>query len=127
MAQADLLLADAKVRHQGAAVSGQCRKAAGQSLVLENERQEWVERFTFLATCYIKALPDGALFAFEDVRAYCDTCGLPDPHAHQVWGTMPRVLLKAGLPFVMTDRTRKAHSPKTHAHRVTLYEKTGEI
>lgn len=54
---------------------------------------------------------------------HCDTCGLPDPHSHKVWGSLPRVLMKAGLPMVMTDKTRKAHSPKTHAHRVNLWTK----
>ena len=57
--------------------------------------------------------------------AYCDTCGLPAPHCHKVWGSLPRVLIKANLPMVMTDQNRKAHSPRTHAHRVTLYRKTG--
>lgn len=127
MTQADLLPVDAKTRHKDVSVPGHARKAAGQALVLENERQEWVDRFTFLASCYLKSLPVGALFAFEDLRAYCDACGLPEPHTHKVWGSLPRVLLKAGLPMVMTDRTRKAHSPKTHAHRVALYQKTGEI
>lgn len=56
--------------------------------------------------------------------AYCDTCGLPAPHSHKVWGTLPRVLIKTGLPMVMTDQNRKAHSPETRAHRVSLYRKT---
>lgn len=125
MTQADLLPVDAKQRAASVLVSGEQRKAAGQALVLENESGEWVERFTFLAKCYLASLPEGALFAMEDVRSYCDTCGLPEPHSHKVWGSLPRVLIKAGLPMVMTDQNRKAHSPRTHAHRVSLYRKTG--
>lgn len=125
MTQADLLPIDAKQRASAAIKSGQQRKAEGQALVLENESKEWLDRFTFLAKCYLASLPEGALFAMEDVRSYCDTCGLPAPHSHKVWGTLPRVLIKAGLPMVMTDQTRKAHSPRTYAHRVSLYRKTG--
>ena len=125
MTQADLLPVDAKQRASTAIKSGEQRKAEGQALVLENESKEWQERFTFLAKCYLASLPEGALFAIEDLRSYCDTCGLPEPHSHKVWGTLPRVLIKAGLPMVMTDQTRKAHSPRTHAHRVSLYRKTG--
>lgn len=123
MTQADLLMQDAGARAFTALVSGAERKAAGQALVLENESGDWVERFTFLAKCYLASLPPDALFAMEDIRAYCDTCGLPEPHSHKVWGSLPRVLMKAGLPMVMTDKTRKAHSPKTHAHRVNLWAK----
>lgn len=125
MTQADLLMHDARTRASTVLVTGEQRKAAGQALVLENEPKEWVDRFTFLAKCYLASLPEGALFAMEDVRAYCDTCGLPAPHSHKVWGSLPRVLMKAGLPMVMTDQNRKAHSPRTHAHRVSLYKKTG--
>lgn len=125
MTQADLLMHDARTRASTVLVSGEQRKAEGQALVLENESKEWLERFTFLAKCYVASLPVDALFAMEDVRAYCDTCGLPPPHTHKVWGTLPRVLIKAGLPMVMTDQNRKAHSPRTHAHRVSLYRKTG--
>ena len=123
MTQADLLMQDAGARAFTALVSGAERKAAGQALALENESGDWVERFTFLAKCYLASLPEGALFAIEDLRSYCDTCGLPEPHSHKVWGSLPRVLMKAGLPMVMTDKTRKAHSPKTHAHRVNLWAK----
>lgn len=123
MTQADLLPVDAKQRASTAVKSGQQRKAEGQALVLENESKEWLERFTFLAKCYLASLPEGALFAIEDLRAYADTCGLPQPHSHKVWGSLPRALIKAGLPMVMTDKTRKAHSPKTHAHRVNLWAK----
>lgn len=125
MTQADMLMQDARTRASTVLVTGEQRKAAGQALVLENEPKEWVDRFTFLAKCYLTSLPDEALFAIEDIRAYCDTCGLPEPHSHKVWGSLPRVLIKAGLPMVMTDLIRKAHSPKTHAHRVSLYKKLG--
>lgn len=125
MTQADLLPVDAKQRASTAIKSGQQRKAEGQALVLENESKEWLERFTFLAKCYIASLPEDALFAIEDVRAYCDTCGLPKPHSPNVWGPIPRRLIKAGLPMVMTDQTRSAHSPETKAHPVSLYSKTG--
>lgn len=123
MTQADMLMQDARTRASTVLVTGEQRKSAGQALVLENEPKEWVDRFTFLAKCYLASLPEGSLFAIEDLRNYCDTCGLPEPHSHKVWGSLPRILLKAGLPMVMTDKTRKAHSPKTHAHRVNLWAK----
>lgn len=125
MTQADLLMNDAGSRAFTALVSGAERKAAGQALALGNESGDWVDRFTRIARNYLASLPEGALFAMEDIRAYCDTCGLPEPHSHKVWGSLPRVLMKAGLPMVMTDQNRKAHSPRTHAHRVSLYRKTG--
>lgn len=125
MTQADLLMQDAGARAFSMLASGEQLKAAGQALALENEHEEWVKRFTFLAKCYLASLPEGALFAIEDLRSYCDTCGLPEPHSHKVWGSLPRVLIKANLPMVMTDQNRKAHSPRTHAHRVSLYRKTG--
>lgn len=124
MTQADLLPVDAKQRASTAIKSGEQRKAEGQALVLENESKEWQERFTFLAKCYLASLPEEALFAIEDVRAYCDTCGLPAPHSSNVWGPIPQRLIKAGLPMVMTGQTRKAHSPETRGHRVSLYRKT---
>lgn len=123
MTQVDLLPINTKQMESKSITSGKQRKASGQALVLENESKEWVERFTRIATNYLASLPKGALFAIEDVRAYAETCGLPDPHSHKVWGSLPRVLIKAGLPMVMTDKTRKAYSPKTHAHRVNLWAK----
>lgn len=125
MTQADLLPVDAKQRASTAIKSGQQRKAEGQALVLENESKEWLERFTFLAKCYLASLPEGALFAIEDVRAYCDACGLPKPHSPNVWGPIPRRLIKAGLPMVNANCTRKASTPETKAHPVSLYRKTG--
>lgn len=125
MTQAILVHVDAKSAAAKAAVSGEQRKITGQALALEKAGKEWVERFTFLARTYLTSVPVGAMFAFEDIRAYCEACELTAPSTHKVWGPMPRVLIKAGLPMAMTDRSRKAHSPKTHAHRVPLYVKTG--
>lgn len=105
--------------------TGQDLKAAGQALALFNEPASWVERFLGIAREYLASLPDGALFAIEDVRAYADTQGLPAPHTHKVWGSLPRVMLREGLPIAQTDRSRKARSPRTHAHRVTLWAKKG--
>lgn len=106
-------------------MTGEQRKLHGQALALESAGKDWINRFTKLAKAYLSSLPDGALFAFEDIRAFCDACELPAPITHKVWGAMPRVLIKAGLPMEMTDRARKARSPKTHAHRVPLYRKVG--
>lgn len=105
--------------------TGQDLKAAGQAIALFNEPTSWVERFLDVAREYLASLPDGALFAIEDVRAYADTKGLPAPHTHKVWGSLPRVMLREGLPIAQTDRSRKARSPRTHAHRVTLWAKKG--
>lgn len=106
-------------------LTGEQLKATGQALALEHVGQQWVDRFKALAKVYLSQVPAGALFAFEDIRAFASACELPAPSTHKVWGAMPRVLIKAGLPMAMTDRSRKAHSPATHAHRVTLYRKTG--
>lgn len=125
MTQADLLMHDARTRASTVLVSGEQRKAEGQALALQNESKEWVDRFTFLAKCYLASLPEGALFALEDIRAYCDTCGLPRPHSPNVFGSMPRRLIKEGLPMVNANCTRKASTPETRAHPVALYRKTG--
>lgn len=125
MTQATLVHIDARSAASKAVVSGARRKRAGQDAALEAEKQEWVNRFTFLAKTYLTSLEVGARFALEDLRAYADACHLEPPHSHKVWGSMPRVLISAGLPMLPTDQTRKAHSPATHAHRVTLYRKTG--
>ena len=106
-------------------ITGHDLKQAGQALALFNEPTAWVDQFLGLAREYLASLPDGALFAIEDVRAYADTCGLPAPHTHKVWGSLPRVMMRDGLPLAPTDRSRKAHSPRTHAHRVMLWVKTG--
>lgn len=67
----------------------------------------------------------GQALALEDVRAHCDTQGLPAPHTHNVWGSLPRVMLREGLPMARTDQYRKAHSPGTRAHPVALWRKVG--
>lgn len=105
--------------------TGHDLKAAGQALALFNEQQPWVDQFLEIARQYLASLPDGALFAIEDVRAYADTQGLPAPHTHKVWGSLPRVMMREGLPMSPTDRSRKARSPRTHAHRVMLWAKGG--
>lgn len=124
MTQAELIPVTAKERHASAAVPGTERKKQGMAAALEAERAEWIERVTFLAKVYLNSLPVGALFAIEDLRAYTEVCELPAPHSHKVWGSLPRALIAAGLPMRATDRTRKAHSPRTHAHRVSLWERT---
>lgn len=123
MTQSDLLPVSAKSRSSGSVQSGADRRDAGIEQVLSNERTEWIDRAVFLSKCYLSSIPDDGLFAIEDIRAYFDVCGLPPAHHHNVFGSLPRVLIKAGLPMEPTDRTRKAHSPRTHAHRVTLYRK----
>lgn len=105
--------------------TGHDLKAAGQALALFNEPTSWVERFLTIAREYIASLPDGHMFAMEDVRAYANAQGLQAPHTHKVWGSLPRVMLREGLPIAQTDRSRKAHSPRTHAHRVMLWVKKG--
>lgn len=105
--------------------TGQDLKAAGQALALFNEPATWVDRFLAIAREYLASLPDGHLFAMEDVRAHCNTQGLPAPHTHNVWGSMPRVMLREGLPMARTEQYRKAHSPETRAHPVALWAKKG--
>lgn len=105
--------------------TGQDLKAAGQALALFNEPTSWVERFLAIARQYLASLPDGHLFAMEDVRAHCEAQGLPSPHTHYVWGSLPRVMLREGLPMARTDQYRKAHSPGTRAHPVALWRKVG--
>lgn len=125
MTQATLVHVDAKSAAAKAAVSGIERKRAGQDAALEAEKQEWVSRFIFLSKCYLTSLEPGARFAIEDLRANALACGHPAPHSSNVWGSMPRVLINAGLPIEPTGEYRKARSPETHAHPVALYRKTG--
>ncbi len=125
MTQATLVHVDANAAAAKAAVSGIERKRAGQDAALEAEKQEWVSRFIFLSKCYLTSLPVGAKFAIEDLRANAAACELAAPHSSNVWGSMPRVLINAGLPIEPTGEYRKARSPETHAHPVALYRKTG--
>ena len=100
-------------------------KAAGQALALFNEPTSWVERFLAIAREYLASLPDGHLFAIEDVRKHAFDGGLPAPHAPNVWGSMPRRMLREGLPMESSGQYRKAHSPETRAHPVALWVKKG--
>ena len=125
MTQATLVHVDAKSAAAKAVVSGIERKKAGQDAALDAEKQEWVSRFIFLSKCYLTSLPAGARFAIEDLRANAMACGHPAPHSSNVWGSMPRVLINAGLPIEPAGEYRKARSPETHAHPVALYRKTG--
>lgn len=125
MTQATLVHVDAKSAAAKAAVSGEQRKRAGQDAALEAEKQAWVDRFVFLTRVYLTGLPVGAKFAFEDLRAAAAACGHPAPHSPNVWGSMPRALIAAGLRMKPTGEYRKAHSPGTHAHPVAMYVKTG--
>lgn len=125
MTQADLVYVDARTAASRAVVSGEQRKRAGQDAALEAEKQEWVNRFVFLAKTYLTSLKVGAKFAIEDLRAYADACEHPVPHSPHVWGAMPRVLMAAGLPMGPAGEYRKASSPETRAHPVALYRKTG--
>lgn len=125
MTQATLVHVDARSAASRAVVSGEQRKRAGQCAALEAEKQEWVDRFVFLARAHLAGLSVGAKFAIEDLRAAATACGHPEPHSHYVWGSIPRVLISAGLPMKPTGEYRKAYSPCTHAHPVALYIKTG--
>ena len=125
MTQATLVYVDARTAASRAVVSGEQRKRAGQDAALDAEKQEWVNRFIFLSKCYLTSLPAGARFAIEDLRANALACGHPAPHSSNVWGSMPRVLMNAGLPIEPAGEYRKARSPETHAHPVALYRKTG--
>lgn len=125
MTQADLILTNAAERHKGAARNqrdGKALKKAGQQQVAENEPADWRERALFLLGVYVRGLGAGAVFAFEDFRAYAATCELPEPRDHHVWGALPRQAVAAGIRIRMTDRTREAHSPRTRAHRISLWE-----
>lgn len=105
--------------------TGQDLKTAGQALALFNEPASWVDRFLDIAREYLASLPDGALFALEDVRAHCEAQGLPAPHTHYVWGSLPQRMLRDGLPMESSGQYRKALSPETRAHPVALWTKKG--
>lgn len=127
MTQADLILTNAAERHAGAkqnARDGKSLKQAGQDRAVENEAAEWRERALYLLRVFVAGQDMGALFAMEDARAYMASCGHPDPVDHHVWGALPRLAVAVGIPMEMTDRTRPAHSPRTHAHRVSLWRRT---
>ena len=127
MTQPDLILTTAQERHKGAKANqrdGASLKKAGQQQVLENESAEWRGRALYLFRVYVQHLEPGSKFAMEDVRSYMASCGLADPHHHNCWGALPQKAVAAGLPIRRTDKTRPAHSPRTHNHPVTLWEVT---
>jgi hypothetical protein len=124
--QAQILTTTAAQRYAGCAAtgnSGEDLKRRGQEAVIAKAPDEWKERAIYLLRIYVAGLATGALFAMEDARAYMDLCGLGQPHDHHAWGSLPRLALSAGIPIERTDRTRKASSPKTRSHPVSLWRR----
>jgi hypothetical protein len=127
MTQAQLFMINAAERHalaQRNQSTGEIRKQRGQLRVLEKAGLPWIDRALFLFGVYVKGLGPGSRFAVEDVRAFMFECGLQPPHDHHAWGPLPCQAVAKGIAIRRTDQTRKAISPRTHAHRVTLWECT---
>lgn len=101
--------------------SGAQRKERGQGAARDAEGDEWYLDTLYLLRQFVAGKRAGETFAFEDFRAYSETCQLRPPHSHKCWGALPRMALAQGVPIVMTDRTRPASSPRTNAHRVSLW------
>ena len=129
-AQAGMFPYPAAERHATAARnnnSGLQRKERGQQAAMDAESAKWKADTLFLMRTYVSSFVIGDVFAFEDFRAYCATCDHPEPHTHKVWGSFPAVAKANGIPIAMTDKTRKASSPRTNAHRINLWVVTGPL
>lgn len=111
-------------RPKGTRASGIERKAAGLDLVVANERQEWLDRALYLLRVYVSRLEVGSFFAFDDIRAFYDACGLAQPHHPNVYGAVLRMGASEGVPIAKTDRTRPAHHPQAHHRLLVLWTKT---
>lgn len=124
MTQASLLIPTAAEvhRHVVKGRRGEDLKQAGQAATLEAEKTEWLKRTLFLFKSYLTSFSVGDRFAFEDFRAYAMACEHIEPHSDKTWGAMPAYFIKHGCAIRRTDRTRKASSPKTRGHYVTLWE-----
>jgi len=107
--------------------SGAQRKSRGQDAVRDAEGAEWYADAIYLLRQYVSSMRPGDLFAFEDFRAYTETCELRAPHTHKCWGALPRMAVSQGVNIRMTDRTRPASSPRTNSHRVSLWMVTEPI
>lgn len=122
MTQADIFITTAAELHGKAVKCGKDRAKAGKDKALRAASDEWKSKAFFLAKAYVASLPDLATFCMEDIRAYYRVCRLPEPHHHNCYGGLLAHFKARGLPIVMTDETRPAHSPRTHGKDVALWQ-----
>lgn len=127
MSQAPLFVTTAAQRYAGLAkssASGLQRKQRGQDKALRNESDEWKRQTFELFKTWLGHFAKGETFAMEDFRASAAASGHPEPHSSKVWGSMPGYYKARGVPIAKTNRTRKADTPQTHGHPVSLWRKT---
>lgn len=85
----------------------------GTGLASDNAGLTWNERATEIALAFFKkAGSDGALF--EDVRAYAEVLGLPEPPSPNAWGAVALAMSKKRL-IVKTGVWENCKSVKSHA------------
>jgi hypothetical protein len=106
----------------------QRRKEAGQQLALDID-QSWQERIVaeFKAWAAKRVAMGLRVATIEEFRA-STVC---QPQSHKAWGSLPRLLVKAGLirPQTHPDGSPvyvKAAAVKTHSHPVRQWVLAGE-
>lgn len=91
----------------------------GAGLASDNAGMTWNERATKIAYAFFRAAgEDGALF--EDVRAYAEVLGLPEPPSPNAWGAVALAMSKRGQ-IVRTGSYAQSKSVKSHARAQPLW------
>ena len=96
---------------------GEALKIRGQQLALDLAG-DWAERVVleFRGWAAIEKARGMRTCTIEAFRAEARN----QPPSHKAWGSLPRLLVKAGL-ITPTGEYRKAAAPKTHCHPVALW------
>lgn len=91
----------------------------GTGLASDNAGQTWNERASQIACSFFRAAgEDGALF--EDVRAYAELLGLPEPPSPNAWGAVALAMSKRGQ-IVKTGVYAQSKSVRSHARAQPLW------
>jgi len=100
-----------------ATLTGEQLKRAGQQLSL-NFAGDWSERVVaeFRGWAAIEKARGMRTCTIERFRAEAQN----HPPTHKAWGSLPRLLVKAGL-IESTGEYRKAAAPRTRSHPVALW------
>lgn len=91
----------------------------GAGLASDNAGLTWNERATEIALSFFRAAgSEGALF--EDVRAYAEVVGLPEPPSPNAWGAVALAMSKR-KQIVKTGVWVNCKSVKSHACSAPLW------
>lgn len=122
--QLDLFAAPVRPTQRLDAAESKRRKAEGQLVAITNAG-DWREAVVTEARAWCQAQRARGLrtVTIEEFRAQATA----QPESHKAWGSLPRILVAAGLLRPVLDAEghavyKRAASPKTHAHPVRVWE-----